>query len=183
MGPVFIAVVFSMASLVRPGDEDYQFPPWQSLALQARHSSSNSLWALHLTRASVPRYTAFDAAMGIFICPGNFSIFYMGFCIRSKLRIAIFYHLILNEWMIWQLLDVLNAHFQTVFGISKLQSTLLQFAYFVCYIRIIILSFHPSLTYTKHREPTSSSPLLPEYSWVYASSNDSGSFLSLFIDE
>lgn len=31
------------------------------------------------------------------------------------------------------LLDVLNAHFQTVFGISKLQSTLLQFAYFGAY--------------------------------------------------
>ncbi|KAF8842984.1 MFS general substrate transporter [Paxillus ammoniavirescens] len=31
------------------------------------------------------------------------------------------------------LLDVLNAHFQTVFGISKLQSTLLQLAYFGAY--------------------------------------------------
>ncbi|TCD71567.1 hypothetical protein EIP91_007314 [Steccherinum ochraceum] len=31
------------------------------------------------------------------------------------------------------LLDVLNAHFQDVFGISKLQSTLLQFAYFGAY--------------------------------------------------
>lgn len=31
------------------------------------------------------------------------------------------------------LLDVLNAHFQTVFDISKLQSTLLQFAYFGAY--------------------------------------------------
>ncbi|KIK28006.1 hypothetical protein PISMIDRAFT_91885, partial [Pisolithus microcarpus 441] len=31
------------------------------------------------------------------------------------------------------LLDVLNAHFQTVFGISKLQSTMLQLAYFVPY--------------------------------------------------
>ena len=30
-----------------------------------------------------------------------------------------------------QLLDVLNSHFQTVFGITKLQSTLLQLAYFV----------------------------------------------------
>ena len=36
-----------------------------------------------------------------------------------------------------QLLDVLNAHFQKVFGISKLQSTLLQLAYFVS-----MLSFH-----------------------------------------
>ena len=32
-----------------------------------------------------------------------------------------------------QLLDVLNSHFQTVFGISKLQSTLLQLAYFVSF--------------------------------------------------
>ncbi|KAI6123831.1 major facilitator superfamily domain-containing protein [Pisolithus croceorrhizus] len=31
------------------------------------------------------------------------------------------------------LLDVLNAHFQTVFGISKLQSTMLQLAYFGAY--------------------------------------------------
>lgn len=31
------------------------------------------------------------------------------------------------------LLDVLNAHFQTVFGITKLQSTLLQLAYFGAY--------------------------------------------------
>jgi len=31
------------------------------------------------------------------------------------------------------LLDVLNAHFQTVFGITKLQSTMLQFAYFGAY--------------------------------------------------
>ncbi|THH32292.1 hypothetical protein EUX98_g1907 [Antrodiella citrinella] len=31
------------------------------------------------------------------------------------------------------LLDVLNAHFQVVFGINKLQSTLLQFAYFGAY--------------------------------------------------
>jgi hypothetical protein len=31
----------------------------------------------------------------------------------------------------FQLLDVLSAHFQTVFGITKLQSTLLQLAYFV----------------------------------------------------
>ena len=30
-----------------------------------------------------------------------------------------------------QLLDVLNSHFQQVFGISKVQSTLLQLAYFV----------------------------------------------------
>jgi fucose permease len=30
-----------------------------------------------------------------------------------------------------QLLDVLNSHFQQVFGITKLQSTLLQLAYFV----------------------------------------------------
>jgi hypothetical protein len=30
-----------------------------------------------------------------------------------------------------QLLDVLNAHFQQVFGITKLQSTMLQLAYFV----------------------------------------------------
>jgi fucose permease len=30
-----------------------------------------------------------------------------------------------------QLLDVLNAHFQQVFGINKLQSTMLQLAYFV----------------------------------------------------
>lgn len=30
-----------------------------------------------------------------------------------------------------QLLDVLNAHFQTIFGIGKTQSTLLQLAYFV----------------------------------------------------
>ena len=29
------------------------------------------------------------------------------------------------------LLDVLNSHFQTIFGITKLQSTLLQLAYFV----------------------------------------------------
>ncbi|KZT72100.1 MFS general substrate transporter [Daedalea quercina L-15889] len=32
------------------------------------------------------------------------------------------------------LLDVLNAHFQTVFGISKLQSTMLQVAYFGAYL-------------------------------------------------
>ncbi|PSR79657.1 hypothetical protein PHLCEN_2v6958 [Hermanssonia centrifuga] len=32
-----------------------------------------------------------------------------------------------------QLLDVLNSHFQTVFGITKLQSTLLQLAYFGAY--------------------------------------------------
>ncbi|TFY74485.1 hypothetical protein EWM64_g9527, partial [Hericium alpestre] len=32
------------------------------------------------------------------------------------------------------LLDVLNSHFQTVFGISKLQSTLLQLAYFGAYL-------------------------------------------------
>lgn len=31
----------------------------------------------------------------------------------------------------FQLLDVLNAHFQQVFGINKLQSTMLQLAYFV----------------------------------------------------
>ena len=30
-----------------------------------------------------------------------------------------------------QLLDVLNAHFQQVFGIDRTQSTLLQLAYFV----------------------------------------------------
>ena len=33
-----------------------------------------------------------------------------------------------------QLLDVLNAHFQVIFGIGKTQSTLLQLAYFVCRI-------------------------------------------------
>ncbi|KAK0459166.1 major facilitator superfamily domain-containing protein [Desarmillaria tabescens] len=32
------------------------------------------------------------------------------------------------------LLDVLNAHFQTIFGISKVQSTLLQLAYFGAYL-------------------------------------------------
>lgn len=32
------------------------------------------------------------------------------------------------------LLDVLNKHFQTFFGITKLQSTLLQVAYFGAYI-------------------------------------------------
>lgn len=33
-----------------------------------------------------------------------------------------------------QLLDVLNAHFQQVFGITKTQSTLLQLAYFGAYL-------------------------------------------------
>ena len=34
-----------------------------------------------------------------------------------------------------KLLDVLNAHFQQVFGITKLQSTMLQLAYFVRTLR------------------------------------------------
>jgi hypothetical protein len=34
----------------------------------------------------------------------------------------------------FQLLDVLNAHFQNIFGISKVQSTLLQLAYFGAYM-------------------------------------------------
>lgn len=34
----------------------------------------------------------------------------------------------------YQLLDVLNAHFQTIFGITKTQSTLLQLAYFGAYL-------------------------------------------------
>jgi len=39
-----------------------------------------------------------------------------------------------NDLFIDQLLDVLNAHFQTVFGINKTQSTLLQLAYFGAYV-------------------------------------------------
>ena len=39
-----------------------------------------------------------------------------------------------NKFLLDQLLDVLNAHFQTVFGINKTQSTLLQLAYFGAYL-------------------------------------------------
>lgn len=39
-----------------------------------------------------------------------------------------------NAILLDQLLDVLNAHFQTVFGINKVQSTLLQLAYFGAYV-------------------------------------------------
>jgi MFS transporter, FHS family, L-fucose permease len=38
------------------------------------------------------------------------------------------------ELMVFQLLDVLNAHFQVVFGIDKTRSTLLQLAYFGAYL-------------------------------------------------
>jgi FHS family L-fucose permease-like MFS transporter len=55
-----------------------------------------------------------------------------------------------------QLLDVLNAHFQTVFGITKLQSTLLQVAYFGAYLvwapfaGQFVSCLHLSLSYHSH---------------------------------
>ncbi|KAI0930505.1 hypothetical protein AcV5_007194 [Taiwanofungus camphoratus] len=54
---------------------------------------------------------------------------------RSERRFA--FILVTSLFFTWGfaygLLDVLNSHFQTVFGISKLQSTLLQLAYFGAY--------------------------------------------------
>jgi len=55
----------------------------------------------------------------------------------SRKRWAISFSLVTSLFFTWGfaygLLDVLNAHFQTVFGITKLQSTLLQLAYFGAY--------------------------------------------------
>jgi len=55
----------------------------------------------------------------------------------SRKRWAFAFALVTSLFFTWGfaygLLDVLNAHFQTVFGISKLQSTLLQLAYFGAY--------------------------------------------------
>ncbi|OCH95138.1 MFS general substrate transporter [Obba rivulosa] len=55
----------------------------------------------------------------------------------SRGRWAFAFALVTSLFFTWGfaygLLDVLNSHFQTVFGISKLQSTLLQLAYFGAY--------------------------------------------------
>ncbi|KIM91936.1 hypothetical protein PILCRDRAFT_809931 [Piloderma croceum F 1598] len=55
----------------------------------------------------------------------------------SRARWAFAFFLVTTLFFTWGfaygLLDVLNAHFQTVFGITKLQSTLLQLAYFGAY--------------------------------------------------
>ncbi|KAH8093957.1 MFS general substrate transporter [Cristinia sonorae] len=55
----------------------------------------------------------------------------------SRGRWAFAFALVTSLFFTWGfaygLLDVLNAHFQNIFGITKLQSTLLQFAYFGAY--------------------------------------------------
>ncbi|TFK54308.1 MFS general substrate transporter [Heliocybe sulcata] len=56
----------------------------------------------------------------------------------SRGRWAFAFALVTSLFFTWGfaygLLDVLNSHFQTVFGISKLQSTMLQLAYFGAYL-------------------------------------------------
>ncbi|KDR75343.1 hypothetical protein GALMADRAFT_549223 [Galerina marginata CBS 339.88] len=56
----------------------------------------------------------------------------------SRGRWAIAFALVSTLFFTWGfaygLLDVLNAHFQVIFGINKTQSTLLQFAYFGAYV-------------------------------------------------
>lgn len=76
------------------------------------------------------RRRPFAQAVGVRLLAGDISLLHLGLCIRGTRQSAWFLCLFLTHTVI-QLLDVLNSHFQTIFGIGKTQSTLLQLAYFV----------------------------------------------------
>ncbi|KAH9485255.1 Glucose/galactose transporter [Psilocybe cubensis] len=61
------------------------------------------------------------------------SLFFTGVCVWGTAQVSDGGGSIPMTFIL-QLLDVLNAHFQKVFGISKTQSTLLQLAYFGAYV-------------------------------------------------
>ncbi|WVQ93033.1 hypothetical protein IAU59_000097 [Kwoniella sp. CBS 9459] len=56
----------------------------------------------------------------------------------SKSQLYFAFSLVTSLFFLWGLsyglLDVLNKHFLTIFGLTKVQSTLLQFAYFIAYL-------------------------------------------------
>ncbi|ODN97316.1 hypothetical protein L198_03879 [Cryptococcus wingfieldii CBS 7118] len=58
----------------------------------------------------------------------------------SKSQLYFSFFLVTSLFFLWRLsyglLDVLNKHFLTVFGLTKTKSTLLQFAYFVSYLAV-----------------------------------------------
>lgn len=83
-----------------------------------------------LTVTRLERYPAFERPLGVCVRFSDVSVLYMGVCLWRTYHTPFLTSLSAHTWS-KQLLDVLNAHFQKVFGISKLQSTLLQLAYFV----------------------------------------------------